>query len=62
MNYMLIPIGGLALVLFVALATHWRAGSFDQSELRDTYEFTGFFMVVSAGATPGPQEDGNFPK
>jgi hypothetical protein len=33
-----------------------------QSELRDTYEFTGFFMVVSAGATPGPQGAGNFPK
>jgi hypothetical protein len=33
-----------------------------QSELRDTYEFTGFFMLVSTGATPGPREAGKFPK
>jgi predicted double-glycine peptidase len=33
-----------------------------QSELRDAYEFTGFFMVVSAGAASGPQEPENFPK
>jgi len=31
-----------------------------RAELRDTYEFTGFFMLVSAGATPGTQEAGNF--
>ena len=33
-----------------------------RSELRDTYEFTGFFMLVSTGATPGTKENGNFPK
>jgi predicted double-glycine peptidase len=33
-----------------------------QAELRDKYEFTGFFMLVSTGATPAPRVAGNFPE
>ncbi len=33
-----------------------------QSELREVYEFTGFFMLVSTGTTPETREAGNFPK
>ncbi len=32
-----------------------------QSELRDAYEFTGFFLLVSTDATPARQEAASFP-